>query len=202
MPERIAPRQNVHDQLTLSMSDDSDRDSNSGGGDSGDHDNKFELFLALVEKFGIDLDDPIDSVDEFTELEELDLSDKDLEELPDEVLLALPPNLKTLALEKNHLVRLPDSIGEFQQISELYLRENELTELPRGIGDLVQLESLYLEDNKLTASGIPESISNLSSSLVGLCLHRNAFKVGGHCPASPSALFARSQPAHVSRPCP
>lgn len=173
----------LHDQLALRMSDDSDRDSNSGRGDSGDHDTKFELFLALVEKFGIDLDDPIDSVDEFAELEELDLSDKDLEELPDEVLLALPPNLKTLALEKNRLVRLPDSIGEFQQISELYLRENELTALPTGIGDLVQLESLYLEDNKLTASGIPDSISNLSSSLAGLCLHRNAFKVKDHSPA-------------------
>ncbi|KUF77698.1 Ras guanine nucleotide exchange factor L [Phytophthora nicotianae] len=147
---------------------------------SDDGDSRLETFLAVVEKFEIDLDDPVETTEEFQDLEELDLSEKGLTELPGDLVLALPPNLKTLALEKNGLIQLPASFGSdaastaaWGQLTELYLRDNELTELPAAIGELSKLESLYLEDNKLTSDGIPNEIAQLSSTLAGLCLHRN-----------------------------
>ncbi|GLD94583.1 hypothetical protein PINS_up003194 [Pythium insidiosum] len=145
--------------------------------DDGDNETRLALFQEFVEKYEIDLDDPIDSVRDLDELEELDLSEKDLTELPSDLGDVLPPNLKTLALEKNQLTTLPDSIGSFTQITELYVRENKLQSLPPGIGRLEQLESLYLEDNKITDDGIPDSIADLAETLTGLCLHRNLLVV-------------------------
>ncbi|OWZ11009.1 hypothetical protein PHMEG_00016034 [Phytophthora megakarya] len=152
----------------------------SDDGNSGDGDSRLETFLAVIEKFDIDLDGPVETTEEFEELEELDLSEKGLTELPGDLMLSLPPNLKTLALEKNGLTQLPESFGSDEassaawgQLTELYLRENELTKLPAAIGELTKLESLYLEDNKLSSDGIPDEIARLSSSLAGLCLHRN-----------------------------
>ncbi|KAG6976816.1 hypothetical protein JG688_00000978 [Phytophthora aleatoria] len=147
---------------------------------SDDGDSRLETFLAVVEKFEIELDDPVETAEEFQDLEELDLSEKGLTELPGDLVLALPPNLKTLALEKNGLVQLPENFGSdaassaaWGQLTELYLRDNELEKLPAAIGELSKLESLYLEDNKLTSDGIPNEIAQLSSTLAGLCLHRN-----------------------------
>ncbi|EEY66405.1 uncharacterized protein PITG_03974 [Phytophthora infestans T30-4] len=147
---------------------------------SDDGDSRLEMFLAVVEKLEIELDDPVETAEEFQDLEELDLSEKGLTELPGDLVLALPPNLKTLALEKNGLDQLPKIFGSdaastaaWGQLTELYLRDNELTKLPPAIGELSKLESLYLEDNKLTSDGIPNEIDQLSSTLAGLCLHRN-----------------------------
>ncbi|KAJ8564320.1 hypothetical protein ON010_g7024 [Phytophthora cinnamomi] len=152
----------------------------SDDGTSGDGDSRLEMFLAAVEKLNIELDDPVETAEEFEELEELDLSEKGLAELPGDLVLALPPNLKTLALEKNGLTQLPDSFGSdaastaaWGQLTELYVRNNELSNLPAGIGELSKLESLYLEDNKLTSEGIPDEVAQLSGTLAGLCLHRN-----------------------------
>lgn len=152
------------------MSDDGD----------GETDERLERFKAFVEKLEIDLDDPVDTLNDLDELEELDLSEKDLAELPDDLMDAVPPNLRTLALEKNRLTRLPDGIAAFSQITELYLRENQLAGLPAAIGELTKLESLYLEDNQITADGVPQEIAKLAESLLGLCLHRNLLTVRSH----------------------
>lgn len=157
------------------MSDDDG--SKNGGETSQATEEKLELFKAFVDKFEIDLDDPVDTLSDLEELEELDLSDKDLSELPAALLLAVPPNLRTLALEKNQLSQLSDGIAAFSHITELYLRENQLISLPCAIGKLVKLESLYLEDNQITADGIPDEIASLVENLVGLCLHRNLLTV-------------------------
>ncbi|KAH7479695.1 hypothetical protein PRNP1_008514 [Phytophthora ramorum] len=152
----------------------------SDDGASGDGNSRLEMFLAVVEKFEIELDDPVETAEEFAELEELDLSEKGLAELPGDLVLALPPNLKTLALEKNGLTQLPENFGSdaassaaWRQLTELYVRDNELTKLPAAIGELTNLESLYLEGNKLTSEGFPGEIAQLSGKLAGLCLHRN-----------------------------
>lgn len=145
--------------------------------DGCDNDGRLALFQAFVEKYDIELEDEVNREEDLDQLEELDLSDKGLTELPADLGNVLPKNLKTLALEKNSLTTLPESIGDFKQITELYVRENQLTGLPTSIGQLQHLESLYLEDNKLVAQGIPETIAQLSSSLIGLCLHRNILNV-------------------------
>jgi Leucine-rich repeat (LRR) protein len=141
---------------------------------------RLEAFREVVDKYSIDLEDPVDSFDDYEAIEELDLSEKDWEALPDDVLEVLPPNLKTLALEKNALTSLPDSFGQNEalpELTELYLRENRLASLPAGLKHLSKLESLYLEDNELTAGGIPDEIAELAGSMLGLCLHRNQLTV-------------------------
>lgn len=155
-------------------------DDGSDGSESGEAhvtQETLKLFKIFVDKLKIDLDDPVETLGDLKELEELDLSDKALSELPAELLLAVPPSLRTLALEKNQLSQLPDGIAAFSHITELYLRENQLTSLPAAIGKLVKLESLYLEDNQITATGIPDEIASLVDALVGLCLHRNLLTV-------------------------
>lgn len=145
---------------------------------------RLEAFRAVVDKYNVELEDPVDSFDDYEAIEELDLSEKDWEELPADVIEALPPNLKTLALEKNALSTIPDSFGQdgaLPELTELYLRENRLVSLPAGLKHLAKLESLYLEDNELTARGIPDEIAELAGSMLGLCLHRNQLTVS-HCP--------------------
>lgn len=168
--------------------------SDSGSDGDGLSDERLERFQAFVEKFEIDLDDPVESVNDLESLEELDLSDKGFTELPDDLLDAVPPNLCTLALEKNKLSALPDGIAAFSQITELYLRENTLTALPPAIGALTKLESLYLEDNQITTGGIPAEIAQLATSLVGLCLHRNTLTVSTtpHCVRVPRVCCSQS----------
>lgn len=150
-----------------------------GSGSEGEEcsDETLALFRAFLDKFDIDLDDPVETLADLEELEELDLSDKDLAELPNDLVIAVPPNLRTLALEKNKLQELPDGIAAFRRITELYLRENRLTGLPTAIGKLAKLESLYLEDNRISDDGVPDELAELAESLVGLCLHRNLLTV-------------------------
>ncbi|TYZ67841.1 hypothetical protein PybrP1_004921 [[Pythium] brassicae (nom. inval.)] len=152
----------------------SDDDGSGSEGEGGKRSNeRLELFRAFVDKFEIDLDDPVETLEDLEELEELDLSDKDLTELPRDLVGAVPPNLRTLALEKNKLRQLSDDIAAFRQITELYLRENNLSGLPSAIGKFAKLESLYLEDNRISEDGIPDELADLAESLVGLCMHRN-----------------------------
>lgn len=157
---------------------------------------RLEAFRAIVDKYEIDLDDPVDSFDDYEAIEELDLSEKGFEELPTDILEALPPNLKTLALEKNALTALPETFGEGEgslaELKELYLRENQLTVLPGTLKHLTSLESLYLEDNELAEDGIPAELAGLAGSMLGLCLHRNKFTVSSCSNTAMLRLFIYS----------
>ena len=99
---------------------------------------------------------------------ELDLSYKNLTEIPESVFLLT--NLQYLYLHYNNLTYIPESISVLTKLHYLQLSYNNLTSLPESIGSLSNLKTLYLYDNKLTS--LPESIGSLSN-LKGLYLHGN-----------------------------
>ncbi len=56
---------------------------------------------------------------------------------------------------------LPESIGNWTELSYLALQWNNLTEIPEALGQLTGLSSLYISNNQL--GGLPESIGNLTN---------------------------------------
>jgi len=70
-------------------------------------------------------------------------------------------SLKTLNLDGNSLIELPEVIGRLTSLRKLQLERNTLTELPGCLGNLKRLEELDLSYNQLTS--LPEWIEKLSS---------------------------------------
>ena len=99
---------------------------------------------------------------------ELDLSNNNLDELPESI--GLLTNLVRLELGSNNLEYLPESIGNLTNLERLELGSNNLEYLPESIGNLTKLEYLDLESNNLTS--LPESFGNLTN-LEGLYLYEN-----------------------------
>jgi len=89
---------------------------------------------------------------------ELDLSRLDLIRVPDSI--GQLNQLQVLHLSSNQLTNLPESIGQLTQLQRLDLEDNQLAALPEAIGQLSQLQELDLEGNQLTA--LPEAIGQLS----------------------------------------
>ena len=96
--------------------------------------------------------------------------------LPEESLKKIPDcignlqNLENLQLKYNDLTTLPESIGNLQNLKILEIGINQLTTLPESIGNLQNLESLSLFRNKLTT--LPESFGNLKN-LKNIWLYNN-----------------------------
>jgi Leucine-rich repeat (LRR) protein len=86
----------------------------------------------------------------------LDLSERDLEEIPKEVLDFF---IEKLNVNGNSLTCLPKKIGQLVSLKILQCGGNKLTSLPCGIGQLVNLKELYISDNQLTS--LPSEIGNL-----------------------------------------
>ena len=80
----------------------------------------------LAEEHDLDLD-----LDE-DEIEEVDLSDKGLSELP--TVICSVPGVHGLYLEDNKLEGLPEKISQLAELEELYVRRNAMRELPEAIG--------------------------------------------------------------------
>jgi internalin A len=78
----------------------------------------------------------------------LDLSRKDLTELPPEI--GQLTNLTELNLYNNKLTELPPEIGQLTNLTELDVSLNQLTELPPEIGELTKLRKLDLKLNRLS----------------------------------------------------
>jgi Leucine-rich repeat (LRR) protein len=112
----------------------------------------------------------------------LDLSDCDLEVVPDEVFeltdlveLSLAGNnlstltdgfgklksLEKLQLSGNRLTVLPDSVCELESLEGLWLHGNLLESLPTDIGSLLNLRQMAVAGNRLTR--LPDSIGLLTS---------------------------------------
>lgn len=89
----------------------------------------------------------------------LDLSNRDINELPDEI--GKLTKLKSLNLSYNSLIAIPASIGKLENLEEIFLTKNCLEIIPDEFGKLQKLKILDLSNNKIT--NIPKSISNLSN---------------------------------------
>lgn len=134
---------------------------------------------------------PKDYSHKFANLTSLDLSRKQLMELPKDIckltnltklnlsgnqLTALPPeigqltNLRELNLSSNLLKSLPPEIGQLTNLIQLDITGNKLTALPPEIGQLTNLTNLNLGGNRLTT--LPPEIGQLSN-LTKLDLSQN-----------------------------
>jgi len=114
----------------------------------------------------------IEGIHIFKNLDELKLSDNQIEELPEEI--GELKKLKWLYLPYNNLQSLPKEIGNLENLEELDLNFNKIKELPSEIAKLKNLVTLNLENNKL--QWLPKEIVELvkSPNLIWLCVE-NAF---------------------------
>ncbi|CAH2355014.1 adenylate cyclase [[Candida] railenensis] len=93
----------------------------------------------------------------------LDLSKAKITSVPPEFIKKIP-NIEKLVLDKNHLVTLPDELGDLPKLAFLSLYGNNLQVLPSTIGHLTSLQSLDLHSNNLQS--LPNEIWNLKSLTV------------------------------------
>lgn len=98
----------------------------------------------------------------------LDLSNKEIEELPPEI--GRLTNLKELDLSGNTLTELPIEIGQLTNLEILKLSENRLTRFPKNFAHLQKLTILDLSNNQLYL--VPGEITSLKH-LKGLNLSTN-----------------------------
>jgi small GTP-binding protein len=94
-----------------------------------------------------------------TQQTELDLSRRDIKELPAEIWQL--KNLTVLNLSNNQLISLPAEIGQLAKLTELNLYSNQLISLPAEIGQLAKLTELNLYGNQLTS--VPDWLGQLSN---------------------------------------
>ncbi|MCH9620235.1 MAG: E3 ubiquitin-protein ligase SspH2 [Chlamydiales bacterium] len=90
---------------------------------------------------------------------ELDLSSKELTELPSS--LKYLTNLTLLNVYDNQLTDLPDTIGQLTNLTELNVSGNTLTALPDTVGQLTNLTLLYMYSNDLAV--LPDTIGQLTN---------------------------------------
>ncbi|XP_006651334.1 putative disease resistance protein RGA4 [Oryza brachyantha] len=97
-------------------------------------------------------------------LRTLDISNSQLEELPDSV--GCLTHLRYIGLRKTLIKRLPESISALFNLQTLDLREcYRLTELPEGLSRLVNLRhlDLHLEWDRVVPIAMPRGIDKLTS---------------------------------------
>ena len=99
-----------------------------------------------------------DRFDSFKELEELDLSAQDFEELPESLFRLV--KLKSLALNSNSLSDIGDELGNLVNLERLDLSSTGLSSLPGSIVKLGRLRLLKLDF--LNNLGFPEEITELT----------------------------------------
>lgn len=118
-----------------------------------------EEILELREAIDDPIDQMVEAFSQMTNLKSLDIGHNHLMSLPDTI--GNLQTLESLYLDMNRLTSLPESIGNLRSLKILDLDENQLTSLPETIGNLQNLEDLRVAHNKLTT--LPDTIGNLRS---------------------------------------
>ena len=103
---------------------------------------------------------------------ELDLSGKELTEVPPEI--GWLTKLETLSLSGTQITVIPNVIAQLSNLTSLSLSGTQITVIPDAIAQLSNLTSLSLTDNRITV--IPDAIAQLSN-LIELSLHSNQITV-------------------------
>ena len=88
----------------------------------------------------------------------IDLSNKDIDELPPEI--GNFSNLKHLNLSYNNLIKLPEEICKLTNLQTLLLLRNELIELPHNFSSFKKLELLDASYNQITK--LPQGFEKLT----------------------------------------
>lgn len=97
---------------------------------------------------------------ENSEIEILDLSNQELEKIPDYVFENT--NLEELDISGNKISgAIQSQIRELKNLKILDASNNEMTGLPAEIGQLLNLETLNISNNQLT--GLPNELGNLKN---------------------------------------
>ncbi|KAH6990643.1 RAM signaling pathway protein-domain-containing protein [Ilyonectria sp. MPI-CAGE-AT-0026] len=91
----------------------------------------------------------------------IDLSRKNIQKLPEEVVDIVKNELERLALSHNQLSTLPSRFSECTSLRYLNIRGNQIKEFPQALCDLKSLEILDLGRNQLRV--LPPDIARLSS---------------------------------------
>ncbi|KAK7413059.1 RAM signaling network component [Neonectria punicea] len=91
----------------------------------------------------------------------IDLSRKNIQKLPEEVVDIVKSELERLALSHNQLTSLPTRFSECTSLRYLNIRGNQIKEFPQALCDLKSLEILDLGRNQLRV--LPPDIVRLSS---------------------------------------
>ena len=118
-----------------------------------------------------DLEEIPPEIGELTQLEHLDLSYNYIKKVPREIGKLI--NLKTLLLLKNQIKALPPTIGHLKSLALLDISHNDFTTFPKEIGFLSNLKSLDASYSELKTLPI-EFIELLS--LKELYLEENPFE--------------------------
>ncbi|PLX09721.1 MAG: hypothetical protein C0594_05650 [Marinilabiliales bacterium] len=109
----------------------------------------------------MDCDEIKDYIEAFknSKSKRLDLSNKDIEQLPVEI-----GNLdwiEHINLSYNYLTELPEALFELKNLKSILLTRNQLKHLPASISKLTNLMTLDISNNKLTS--LPEEIGELEN---------------------------------------
>ncbi|TRU14937.1 MAG: GTP-binding protein [Microcystis sp. Msp_OC_L_20101000_S702] len=96
---------------------------------------------------------------DLTSLQLLDLSDNQIGEIP-EALVHLT-SLQYLNLSDNQISEIPEALAQLTSLQELDLSDNQISEIPKALAQPTSLQYLHLRNNQIRE--IPEALAYLTS---------------------------------------
>ncbi|WP_413199639.1 COR domain-containing protein [Nostoc piscinale] len=109
-----------------------------------------------------------EAITQLTNLRELNLSYNQITQIPE--VLAKLTNLTLLDLSWNQITQIPEVLAKLTNLTHLYLSFNQITQIPEVLAKLTNLTHLYLSFNQITQ--IPEALAQLTN-LIKLDLYSN-----------------------------